>query len=497
MAETSWEEWSRSSWRRHLPEAADPAALVAGLGEGTIHGLAHATAIAAPDRPAVQTGEAALTHGEVDVTASRVSGWLARRITPGDRVLLKGTSSFDWLGGYLGTLRAGGVAVLANPAYTRAELDELIGAAEPAVVLTDQDSAPFSAEPEPWVDRGAPDSVAVLAFTSGTTGAPKGVPLTHRNLLTSIRGAMAAWRWSQEDVLVHALPVFHQHGLGGVHATLIAGSSLHLLPHFTADELLARIRAADATVLFAVPTMYQRLATITPTDNRLRLCVCGSAPLSRAVAEGAKRALGQAPLVRFGTTESGLNTSHVLTEARDLELAETVGVPLPGVEVRLAEDGEIQMRGPQVFAGYWRNPEETQLAFTADGWFRTGDIGRVGEASGHLEIQGRSKEMIITGGLKVHPREVELAIEKHPAVAEAAVAGLASETWGEQVTTWVVVKPDAVLDEAAVIEHARSLLAPYKCPKQVFKVDTLPHNAVGKLDRKKLQVPAAVDKTEG
>jgi len=497
VATTSWGEWSRSAWTRHLPDAADPFAYVAGLGEGTIHGLAHATAMSDPDRPAVDIGGAELTHGELDVTAARVSGWLSKRIAPGDRVLLAGASSFDWMAGYLGTLRAGGVAVLANPAYTKTELDQLIGAAEPAIVFTEQDSAPFSGEPEPWIDRGAPDSMALLTFTSGTTGAPKGVPLTHRQLLTSIRGAMAAWRWSKDEVLVHALPVFHQHGLGGVHATLIAGSRLHLLPHFTPEELIGTIESANATVVFAVPTMYQRLGAREPSRNRLRLCVCGSSALSRAVAEGARHVLGQVPLVRYGTTETGLDTSHVYADSRDLDLAETVGLPLPGVEVRLAEDGEIQVRGPQVFGGYWRSQEETQLAFTADGWFRTGDIGRIEEASGHLVIQGRIKEIIITGGLKVHPREVELALEKHPNVAEAAVAGVSSETWGEQVTAWVVIKPETAFDEAGLVEHARSLLAPYKCPKQVFRLDALPRNAVGKIERRKLEAPQAADRKEG
>jgi len=497
MAVTDWGEWSRSAWQRHLPDAGDPSAYVASFGEGTIHGLAHATATTDPDRPAVHIGESALTHGEVDVMAARVAGWLAQRIAPGDRVLLSGASSFDWLGGYLGTLRAGGVAVLANPAYTRTELEQLIAAAEPAVVFAEQDSAPFTGEPEPWVDRGAPDSIALLTFTSGTTGAPKGVPLTHRQLLTSIRGAMAAWRWSKDDVLVHALPVFHQHGLGGVHATLIAGSTLRLLPHFTPDGLVATIEAAPATVLFAVPTMYQRLLGESPSRNHLRLCICGSAALSRAVAEEAQRVLGQVPLVRYGTTETGLDVSQVYADARDLALAETIGLPLPGVEVRLAEDLEIQLRGPQVFGGYWRDQEETQLAFSADGWFRTGDIGRLDEASGHLVIQGRSKEIIITGGLNVYPREVELALEKHAAVAEAAVAGLPSETWGEQVTAWIVVKPESAVDEAAIIGHAHSLLAPYKCPKQVFMLNALPRNAAGKIDRRKLQPPQAAEEREG
>jgi malonyl-CoA/methylmalonyl-CoA synthetase len=312
---------------------------------------------------------------------------------------------------------------------------------------------------------------------------------------------MAAWRWSGNDVLVHALPLFHQHGLGGLHATLIAGSSLHLLPHFAANDLLRTIAEAGATVLFAVPTMYQRLSVLDEAlpapGNRLRLAVSGSAPLSEDVAARAAQLLGRIPLVRYGTTESGLDTSQVYSEQRELGLSGTIGVPLPGLELRLASEdgagvaadaeGEIQLRGPQVFGGYWHDREATGAAFTTDGWFRTGDIARLDAASDHLVIQGRSKEMIITGGLKVFPREVELALEKHPSVEEAAVAGIPDEKWGEQVTAWVVLAPGHTLDADALIAHARSLLAAYKCPKQVFSVNALPRNQAGKVDRRKLQ----------
>ncbi|HEY6874995.1 MAG TPA: AMP-binding protein [Candidatus Dormibacteraeota bacterium] len=442
---------------------------IIGLGDGTLHGLAHHSSLVAADRVAVRIGGEQVTHSELDAMAARFTGICSE----GDRVVLAAPVSLRWIGAYLGVLRAGGVVVPANPAYTKAELDDLIAAAEPALVLTDIEIP--EGEPEPWVERGEPDSVAVLAFTSGTTGKPKGVPLTHRNLLTSIRGAMQVWRWSSEEILVHALPLFHQHGLGGLHATLIAGSTLHLLPRLESEAL------NDATVLFAVPTMYQRL-TGTP-HNSLRLCVSGSAPLSPAVAEHATRVLGQAPLVRYGTTESGLDTSQPLEERN----AYTVGLPLPGIQLRLGDENEIQLRGPQVFSGYWRDEAATAAAFTPDGWFRTGDVGRIDEATGHLIIDGRIKEMIITGGMKVYPREVELALEGHPDVAEAAVAGVASERWGEQVTGWVVMRPGSNFDAAAILEHAGAQLAPYKRPKELRRVDALPRNHVGKIDRRQLR----------
>ncbi|HET7466639.1 MAG TPA: AMP-binding protein [Candidatus Dormibacteraeota bacterium] len=440
-------EWSRAAWRRHVPDVEDIDAFVRDMGEGTIHGLAHATALSHPDRPALRIGAEEVTHGELDAMATRYSG----RIAAGERVVLAAPPSVRWAAEYLAILRAGGVVVPANPAYTEAELDA-IGQASRAAT---------------WAEGVGPDAVALLAFTSGTTGKPKAVPLTHRNLLTSIRVAMAAWRWRGDDVLVHALPLFHQHGLGGLHATLIAGSSLHLLPRFDAEQLLQEVD--DATVLFAVPTMYQRLARV--AKNHLRLCVSGSAPLSRAVSEHAQRLLGRAPLVRYGTTESGLDTSQPYGEPNP----DTVGIPLPGVELRLAADGEILLRGPQVSA-----------AHLIDGCFHTGDVGRLDVATGHLVIDGRTKEMIITGGMKVYPREVEVALEEHPDVAEAAVVGVPDERWGEQVTAWVVMRPGTDFDAAAIIEHAGRRLAPYKRPKEIRRVDALPRNHVGKIDRRLL-----------
>jgi malonyl-CoA/methylmalonyl-CoA synthetase len=339
------------------------------------------------------------------------------------------------------------------------------------------------------------------------------VPLTHGQLAASIRSAMAAWRWSADDVLAHALPLYHQHGLSGLHAALIAGGTVHIRSRFSPADLVRTIGQSGATVLFAVPTIYQALmagdADAGPAAGLrgLRLAVCGSAPLSPALAERIPAVLGRLPLVRYGTTETGLNVSHIYGDSH----AGTVGVPLPGVLARIwplggeltagqegelaagqdgelaaGQDGEIQLRGPQVFGGYWHDPVATEAAFTPDGWFRTGDIGRVDPATGQLAIRGRSKEMIITGGLNVYPREVELALESHPAVAEAAVAGVAHERWGEQVTAWVVIRPGCPFDESALIAHTRTALAAYKCPKQVFQLAALPRNHVGKIVRRAL-----------
>jgi acyl-CoA synthetase (AMP-forming)/AMP-acid ligase II len=509
------ETWSREGWRSHLPESENPGATADQYGAETIPALAAGSARRRPDKIAVAIDAAHVTHGELDEEARQASAWLARRIEPGDRVLIAAGTSLDFLRAYLGALRAGGIVVLANPAYTPAELMHLVSDSGAALVLADPGparrltgltrrpptvplSAPRSAAPaKQHHTRARPDDVALLAYTSGTTGRPKGVPLTHRQIAASIRSAMAAWRWTEDDVLVHALPLYHQHGLGGVHAALIACSTVCIRSKFSGPDLIETARAARASVLFGVPTMYQALLRAQdpgtgPALADLRLAVCGSAPLRRALAERLPAVLGQLPLVRYGTTESGLNLSNIYGDAR----SETLGVPLPGVLVRVwagaaeaeaGTDGEIQVRGPQVFNGYWQNPVGTAEAFTADGWFRTGDVGVLDPATGHMMIRGRTKEMIITGGLNVYPREVELALESHPAVAEAAVAGLPHERWGEQVTAWVVPRSGHRFDESELIAHSSTLLAPYKRPKRIFEIGALPRNSLGKVIRAELR----------
>jgi acyl-CoA synthetase (AMP-forming)/AMP-acid ligase II len=515
-----YEDWSLAGWRAHLPGVADLRLFASDLGGETIPALAATAAGRVPGRVAVTVDGEPLTHAELDDAAGRVAAWLAGRVQAGDRVLLAARSSLGFVRCYLGALRAGAVVVLANPACTAAELGHLAADSGAALAFADRQPARLLAGlgsgPPLIVDVGEqpdgvspghgsasgprnmprPQDTAVLAYTSGTTGIPNGVPLTHRQLAASITSAMAAWRWSEDDVLVHALPLYHQHGLGGLHAALIAGGTVHIRSRFTAADLADTVDATRASALFAVPTIYQALLNAerpAPQLGALRLAVCGSAPLSPALAERLPRLLGRLPLVRYGTTESGLNVSNLLDDPR----GDTVGVPLPGVLTRIratdpqadpgaadcGTDGEIQLRGPQVFAGYWQDPAGTEAAFTADGWFRTGDIGAVDPVTGHLMIRGRTKEMIITGGLNVYPREVEVALEAHPSVAEAAVAGLPDDRWGEQVTAWVVLRDGHRFDEAGLIAHTHTVLTGYKCPKRVFRVTSLPRNRLGKILR--------------
>jgi len=513
---SGYEDWSVAGWRTHLPGVADVPGYVTDLGDATIPALAAAAASRVPDRVAVTVDGEPVTHARLDEEAGRVAGWLATRVRPGDRVLLAASASTGFVHCYLGALRAGAVVVLANPGYTAAELGHLVTDSGAVLAFADPEparrlagletgrSAPLlTVDVRELPDRATPaagivprpDDTALLAYTSGTTGRPKGVPLTHRQVVVSIRAAMAAWRWHSDDVLVHALPLYHQHGLGGLHTALIAGSTVHIRSKFSAADLVQAAGEARASVLLAVPTIYQALAESAPATpavsgglRDLRLAVCGSAPLSPALAGRLPAVLGRLPLIRYGTTESGLDVSNPVADPR----GDTIGVPLPGVLARIratdgwaepGADGEIQIRGPQVFTGYWNDPAATEAAFTPDGWFRTGDIGAVDPTTWHLVIRGRTKEMIITGGLNVYPREVEIALESHPSVAEAAVAGVADERWGERVTAWVVPADGHEFDEAALIAHARTLLAGYKCPKRVFQLAALPRNQLGKIVR--------------
>jgi malonyl-CoA/methylmalonyl-CoA synthetase len=313
-----------------------------------------------------------------------------------------------------------------------------------------------------------------------------------------------AWRWTGDDRLVLALPLFHIHGLGvGLHGTLLAGASAVLLPRFDPDAVLDAAVAHDATLFFGVPTMYARLAASRRLGElgRLRLCVSGSAPLPPAIFDRLAEGSGQRVLERYGMTETGMNVSNPYDGERR---PGTVGFPLPGVELRLAAArgtggvpptsaaeaatvGEIQLRGPNVFGGYWRQPAATAAAFTHDGWFKTGDIGQH-DPDGYLRLVGRARDLIITGGLNVYPREVEDILLEHPGVAEVAVAGTPDSEWGEVVTAWIVPASAATPPARDDLEgFAAERLARFKCPRRFVFVDALPRNALGKVLRQELR----------
>jgi malonyl-CoA/methylmalonyl-CoA synthetase len=305
------------------------------------------------------------------------------------------------------------------------------------------------------------------------------VPLSDGNLLASATAVGLAWRWEPEDRLLLTLPLFHVHGLGvGLNGALCAGASVALAAGFDPGEVAAGCEAG-ATLFFGVPTMYHRLmqSGAAAPMRSLRLMVSGSAPLPAALAEELGRVTGQIPLERYGMTETVMLTSNPYDGPRK---PGTVGLPLPGVDVRLREGGEVEVRGPNVIAGYYERPDADADAFTDDGWFRTGDVGEHDE-DGYLRLVGRSKELIITGGYNVYPREVEEVLGTHPDVREVAVIGRPSERWGEEVTAVVVA--EGSVDAQALREYAARQLAPYKVPKRVEFTDELPRNAMGKIVR--------------
>jgi malonyl-CoA/methylmalonyl-CoA synthetase len=494
------------AWRRHLgDEPFDPEDLRRRLAAGSLVEALTERSKATPSVVAVTIDGQAATYGELEEGAARAGGWLLQRdVRAGDRVILSAQSSVLFVKAYLGILRIGAIAVPLDPNLADAEVDYLIADADPGAILADADILERLSRqlknrrvPIGWLDEeslsGPPAAVrplstsGLLGYTSGTTGRPKGALLTEANLVASIRGAMLAWRWQPDDVLVHALPLTHQHGLSGVHATILAGSEAFLLSKFDPRQLIRAMQSKSATVLFAVPAMYQRLCMVPEVEfmqvPSLRLAVSGSAPLGPGLAERVRLWIGELPVERYGSTESGLNISNLYAGHR---LVGHIGYPLPGVEVDVdAATGELLVRGPQVFHGYWRRDADTSAAFTADGFFRTGDAGRVDTATGAFEITGRLKELIISGGLNVYPSEVERALLLHPLVDDVAVAGRPSDHWGEEVVAYVVSRELA--DESGLSAHCRRYLAAYKCPKRFVFVDQLPRTRLGKLDKARLE----------
>jgi malonyl-CoA/methylmalonyl-CoA synthetase len=489
----------------HLPAGVDPATvdLLAG---GTLPQAWGRRFTADPESPVLFGDRRGwVTAGELDEASRRVAARLHHvGLRPGDRLLLSAATSVELVEAHVGALRLGLVVIPANTAYRERELAHLVTDATPAAAVVDEPEraawvrraaggrtlvvgpeVDLPDGPPVEVDAPSPDDPALLCYTSGTTGAPKGAVLSHANVLASAQSVRLAWRWSADDRLVLALPLFHFHGLGvGLHGTLLAGASVVLLPRFDPDSVLDAAADHGATLFFGVPTMYARLAASPrlPELSRLRLCVSGSAPLPPALFERIEAGSGQRLLERYGTTESGMNVSSPHDGERR---PGTVGLPLPGVELRLADDGEILVRGPSVFSGYWGNPAATDDTLDADGWFRTGDIGEL-DGAGYLRIVGRAKELIITGGLNVYPREVEEVLTTHPAVAEAAVVGTPDDEWGEIVTAFVVPTGEAPSPED-LLAHCSRDLAPFKRPRTIHFVPTLPRNALGKILRHELK----------
>jgi malonyl-CoA/methylmalonyl-CoA synthetase len=501
-------------WARHLPAGTDPASVDL-LHEGSLPAAWARRWRAAPDADAVVTDTMTVSARELDARTRAVAArFSAAGATPGDRVLMSAATSVDLVVAHVAAMRLGLVVVPVNGAYQEREVAHIARDCEPRFAVVDEPARgewirsavgddvivtspavelPAGDITAVVLDAASPRDLALLVYTSGTTGTPKGAMLTHGNALASSEAVRIAWRWTAADRLVLALPLFHVHGLGvGLHGALLCGGAAILVPHFSPDTVLDAA-ARDATLFFGVPTMYARLADSPRVGElaRLRLCVSGSAPLAPEIHERITAASGVHVLERYGMTETVMNVSNPYDGERR---PGTVGFPLPGVEVRLDSGaasvdgigGEILLRGPNVFPGYWRRDEATRDAFDDDGWFRSGDVGAFDD-DGYLRIIGRAKELIITGGYNVYPREVEDVLLEHPAVAEVAVVGEPSTEWGETVVAVVVPADPADLaagvDADDLLAFARERLAPFKCPRRVRTVAALPRNALGKLLR--------------
>jgi len=487
-------------WSEHLPAGVDPASLR--LGAGSL-------VAAWQDRWAADPGQVllvgqdgtALTAGELEERSAAAAGrFAAAGLGPGDRVIVSAEASLDHVVAYVALLRLNAVAVPVNGAYTEPEVVHVatdgrvagaitddavkagwIAAAVPGAVVTTPDLAGLPPGVATPIDAAGPDDPALLVYTSGTTGTPKGAPLTHANLRASAEAVALAWRWSPDDRLVLALPLFHMHGLGvGLNGTLTVGATAVLQPRFDPGAVLDAVRDGG-TLFFGVPTMWHRLAAHPEARGlaRLRLGVSGSAPLPPDLHGAIAELAGRAPLERYGMSETAMLVSNPYDGDRR---AGSVGFPLPAVDVRLAASvsgaaAEIEVRGPNVFAGYWGRPEATAEAFDGD-WFRTGDLGEV-DADGYLHIVGRAKELIISGGYNVYPREVEDVLRAHPGVVDAAVVGAPDPEWGERVTAFVV----GDMAEAELAAWCGDRLAAYKRPRRWERIDEVPRNALGKILR--------------
>ncbi|MEM8586994.1 MAG: malonyl-CoA synthase [Pseudomonadota bacterium] len=486
------------------------------------------TAIDRPDAVFVETEKGArITYGDMLAESARIAWALkAMGLMPGDRVAVQVEKSVAALMLYLGAVRAGAVFLPLNTGYTASEVRYFLENAEPTLFVCDPAKQPELAEvasevgvphletldaegdgsfAERWsqepaefddVPRG-PEDLAAILYTSGTTGLSKGAMLSHDNLASNAHTLRRAWRFTADDVLIHALPIFHTHGLFvATNITLVAGGSMIFLPKFDPDRVLSVM--PRATAMMGVPTFYTRLLAhpglTREAAGGMRLFVSGSAPLLAETHAQFRDRTGHAILERYGMTETNMNTSNPYDGDRR---AGTVGFPLDDVALRIVdpesgqrldtgEVGVIEVKGPNVFQGYWRMPEKTADEFRPDGYFITGDLGVI-DTDGYVSIVGRAKDLIISGGFNVYPKEIESEINKVAGVAESAVIGVPHPDFGEGVTAVIVRAPDHTVSDTAILAQLDGKLARFKQPKKVLFVDELPINAMGKVQKNVLR----------
>ncbi len=467
-----------------------------------------------------------LTYRVFEAMAARFANVLsAAGVRPGDRVAAQIKKSPEALALYAACVQAGAIFLPLNTAYVPAEVTYFIGDAEPMLMVCDGDAfdalQPIAERADtklmtlngdgtgsfttasrdqdtsfPVADRSS-DDLAALLYTSGTTGRSKGAMLSHGNLLSNTEALAACWRFTENDVLLHALPIFHTHGLFvATNITLLAGGSMIFLPTFQIDDMIANLPAA--TSMMGVPTFYTRLLD-DPRFNRelvshMRLFVSGSAPLLSETHTAFEQRTGHRILERYGMTETNMNTSNPYDGDRR---AGTVGFALPGVSLRVCDAetgaecpagdiGVIEVKGPNVFKGYWRMPEKTREEFRDDGFFITGDLGRVDE-DGYVHIVGRAKDLIISGGFNIYPKEVELLLDDLPGISESAVIGVPHADFGEGVVGLVVPEAGAELTEDGILSAIRESIARFKQPKRIYLLKELPRNTMGKVQKNLLR----------
>ena len=482
----------------HFPDASAPCLVLTGQGDRTID------------------------YAQIANDAGRIANVLvAAGCEPGDRVAVQVDKPWQVLPLYLGVLRAGLVYLPLNNAYQRAELEYFFGDASPRVIVCAPErlgtvetiaagatvltldanggelwTRAQAAGTEFETVQRAPDDLAAILYTSGTTGRSKGAMLTHRNLASNAVTLVSAWGFTRGDVLVHALPVYHVHGLFvALHCALLSGSRVLWMSKFDAKEVLRVL--PRATAMMGVPTFYTRLLAEPALDRAacagVRLFVAGSAPLLAETFREFQVRTGHAILERYGMTETGMNASNPLQGVRK---PGCVGPPLPGVSIRVVDTqdaecprgtiGEIQVRGPNVTPGYWNQPDKTAESFTADAWVRTGDLGTFDD-DGYLAIVGRAKDLIISGGLNIYPKEIEERLDALDGIQESAVVGVPDADFGEAVVAVVVVHSGHALDEAEIIATLKSQIAGFKVPRRIVFAAELPRNAMGKVQKSALR----------
>ena len=470
-----------------------------------------------------------ITYGQLRQQTARVANALtALGVKPGDRVAAQIDKSVAAVTLYLGTVRAGAVFLPLNTAYTASEIEYFINDASPAVFVCQTqstveleaiasaadaklESLDADGKSGSWIDKlkqagnefttvaRSADDLAAILYTSGTTGRSKGAMISHQNLASNARTLVNYWQLSADDTLLHALPIFHTHGLFvAINSMMIAGGSMLFLARFNAEEVFQHL--GKCSVMMGVPTFYTRLLALDgfnkDSSAHMRLFISGSAPMTMETHKAFTERTGQVILERYGMTETNMNTSNPCDGER---LAGSVGFPLPGVDLRITDVdaseaielpqgkvGMIEVRGENVFKGYWKMPDKTAEEIRNDGFFITGDLGIVDER-GYVQIVGRNKDLIISGGFNVYPKEIEIAIDRLDGVIESAVIGLPHEDFGEGVVAVIVAETGTCIDEQSVTTSLSGQLAKYKMPKRVFFVDELPRNAMGKVQKNSLR----------